>query len=397
MNLLKTVGYRLFALNYKLACLFKKKVDPRKVFAVATNDSSETGNIKSLTAYMNAYDDYEIYYYTNEDRNGAIEGEAPSFASLVFLFPWIMAESAIILMDNEFLPMAFLKVRPETKVIQLWHGTGSLKKFGQDFNTGTLLKYEKQMDDNIDDLIVYSDCQVEQYAKAFGVDKSKVRVTGLPRTDWLVGLAASPHRDRRRRIAVIKRKMERYLRASLEEKYIVLYAPTFRDNETEDPRIHLDIPQFLKEIPENVVLLVRLHPFVERVFQDDIDSEYKGRVYNVSGYRELNELLALSDILVTDYSSIFFDYAVFKRPMFFYADDIDDFIKNGRGLYMDYKNDMPGPVTDNVDELAAMVCEAVSNKVTGDNIAKKQAFVDTYYKYFDGESARRVYEECILK
>ena len=178
---------------------------------------------------------------------------------------------------------------------------------------------------------------------------------------------------------------------------MILYAPTFRDNETEDPRIHLDIPQFLKEIPENVVLLVRLHPFVERVFQDDIDSEYKGRVYNVSGYRELNELLALSDILVTDYSSIFFDYAVFKRPMFFYADDIDDFIKNGRGLYMDYKNDMPGPVTDNVDELAAMVCEAVSNKVTGDNIAKKQAFVDTYYKYFDGESARRVYEECILK
>ena len=111
-------------------------------------------------------------------------------------------------------------------------------------------------------------------------------------------------------------------------------------------------------LPENVNLFLRLHPFVAEAYKDNLTAD---GVFNVSVYEQLNELLALSDILITDYSSIVFDFCVFKRPMYFFADDMEEFKRNGRGFY----------------------------------IRKREAFLSEFYDKTDGKASERVYDMCI--
>ena len=307
-----------------------------------------------------------------------------------------MAGSGLIILDDEFLPMGYCRIRKETKVIQLWHGTGSLKKFGQDSNTGKLLDIEKRIDANIDRLAVNADCEVEQYSGAFGISTDKIKVTGLPRTDWLVSLAGNS--DRSKRMEAIKNNVEMFIMDTLVRKYVILFAPTFRDSEVNDPKLHMDIAKLIKNIPDNAIILVRLHPFVEKAFRDDLNDEsFKNRVYNVSEYPSLNELLAASDALITDYSSIFFDFAILDRPIFFFADDLQSFITDGRGLYMDYKNDVPGPVSEDEESLAVNITEVMEKGESEEEKNRRHEFVKKYYKYTDGRSAERVYENCVLQ
>ena len=123
MNI-KEISYALFALNYKIGSVLPVKKD--FVFSVMTHDASESGNIRALTAYMAKKGKYKFYYMAKEERK--------AFFHLLFVIPFIMSRANIILMDNAFMPMSYFKIRKETKVLQLWHGTGSIKKFGQDSN-----------------------------------------------------------------------------------------------------------------------------------------------------------------------------------------------------------------------------------------------------------------------
>ena len=165
---MKEIGYIIFAVIYKLCCI--KKADADTVFAVMTHDQSETGNIKTFERYMESQDDYIFYSVTKAERD---DRSVKGMLKFLFMKPAQMARASIILMDNAFLPMAFFKVRKGTKVVQLWHGTATIKKFGQDANVGKIKKYEKKLNSSITHLIVSSENLTEQYAGAFGVSRDK--------------------------------------------------------------------------------------------------------------------------------------------------------------------------------------------------------------------------------
>ncbi len=379
MNI-KEISYALFALNYKIGSVLPVKKD--FVFSVMTHDASESGNIRALTAYMAKKGKYKFYYMAKEERK--------DFFHLLFVMPFIMSRANIILMDNAFMPMSYFKIRKETKVLQLWHGTGSIKKFGQDSNVGRLKLLEKKINSNIDYLFVNSDLLVKEYAGAFGVDKKVVYATGLPRTDWLLRLVNDNQTVKK--LFDIKIKISKSKNIILDNKKIILYAPTFRDNEVDCPKLHIDILKLLEELNKNTVLFLRLHPFVSKAFKREDLSE---RVVNVSDYPDLNELMAVSDGLITDYSSLIFDYCVLNRPMYFYADDIVKFGLNDRGFYLDYNNELPGIIPNSEKDLGRIISKDLSGKEDEEFKLKREEFVKKYYKWLDGNSAKRVYETIV--
>lgn len=376
---LRELMYKIFATVYRMA--ERLPIKEELVFSIMTHDSSENGNIKTLQRYMSINENYEFYNLDKEAKKKVLK--------LLFQAPIMMARSSIVLMDNAFMPMAFFKVRGETRVLQLWHGTGSLKKFAQDSNEGRVRELERQINSNIDYLFVNSSIQIGQYARAFAIDESKVFATGLPRTDFLINLMKSENREEL--IEEIKRRVSATIKVNLEEVRTVLYAPTFRDDEVENPKLHMNVEKLREKLPKNIVILLRLHPHISGNLHFCGES-----IIDVSKYSDLNEIMAVSDALITDYSSIFFDYIVFNRPIYFFADDIESFVEDGRGLYLDYGRELPGETFDDEGRLSAQIEKDLSAE-NEKYRKKRERFMDAYYSFKDGNSTKRIYELAICE
>lgn len=459
-NRKKELGYRLFAFIYQVCRLLPVKKN--QVFSIMTHDASEQGNIRVLERYMEAQGAetpdretadasrrmeslgqrgvprgvkvaYRFCHLTGAERagvesagvesgsvagktaGGASGGAAGRIAGLFRFFlvkPYQMARAEYILMDNAFLPMAYFRVRKESQVVQLWHGTGTIKKFGQDANTGWLREQEQKINRNITHLIVNAPGLREQYAQAFGVQLERTFATGLPRTDALLaqlnktdtgqsdGVASDSRQTQSRRKNGVQAAgaptafIQTY--PALSGKKLLLYAPTFRDSEKNSPKLHLDVKKLLAELPEDYVILLRLHPFVAAAFaRENSWTEQEKRICLVSDYPDLTELMLVSDGLITDYSSIVFDYALTDKPMYFLADDLAEFSDNGRGFYEPYESFVPGPVAKREEELAEWLTEDgkdPDNTVSRRWQQRRRRFVEKYYDKLDGQAARRVYE-----
>lgn len=138
------------------------------------------------------------------------------------------------------------------------------------------------------------------------------------------------------------------------EKKIILYAPTFRDTERDingNPYfdLPLDLNKFYDEFNDKYIILLRFHYLISNNIK--IEDKLKKFVLDVSNYDDVHELLLVSDILITDYSSVFFDYAHSKNPILFFMPDFKIYKENIRGLYLDIKKDLPGPIFFNENEL----------------------------------------------
>ena len=150
-----------------------------------THDGSKDGNVAVVVDYLKKQDkDYSFQFIKKEDRRlvkkpGIWKGKLSFFIAK----PYHLATSAYVLLDNTFLPMAYIRFSKRVRVVQLWHGTGTIKRFGQDVNTGQLKKLEYLANSRITHLIVNSEQSKKEYSGSFGVAEDKVFVYGLPRTD----------------------------------------------------------------------------------------------------------------------------------------------------------------------------------------------------------------------
>lgn len=359
-------------------------VDRNKVFFIATHDDSPEGNIASVAgAIKKKRPSMRFIYLTKKDKPWR-------FFSFFVKKAYHMATSGAIILDNVFMPMAYTPISKKTVVIQLWHGTGTIKRFGLDVEKGSVARIAKKGNKRLTWLIVNGARSKKQYASAFRVDESRIRTLGLPRTDLFLDQTFLEKR---------KRRFFRYMRGRIdhpEEKRYVLYAPTFRDDQKERPGLMLDPKKILGKLEDDVVLLLRFHPHVAESFSRDMERTgmphgVYDRVADVSDYPGVTTLLAVADVLVTDYSSIVFEYALLKRPMIFYAYDLDRFRKSGRGFYEDYEIFVPGPVVRDEQglgkELSCALGKAGENK---NGKARIEAFLRDNYRRMDGRAAERV-------
>lgn len=264
--------------------------------------------------------------------------------------------------------------------IQTWHGAGALKKIGLDVISDMAKHIPDWLMDakNWDALLSTCDSVRSLYAAAFGIEQNRVLALGLPRMDLLF----DPARMGRVRDRLVARNQKNW-----KNRKIILYAPTFRDDES-NFELRMDLSKLKATLNEDFVLILRLHPIVGRAIRWNPD--WDGFVFDFSEYEDIQELLVIADVLITDYSSLIYDFSVLQRPVIFFAYDLDFYETKTRGFYLNYRTDLPGPIVYTDDQLL----EALKNlhhvqEVYADRMA---AFARENDDHFDGGAATRVIE-----
>jgi CDP-ribitol ribitolphosphotransferase len=345
-----------------------------------THDGGEDSNVSLLVNKLKKLDGSYTFSYITKSETELVKSLKAVSKLLAFFFlkPYHMARSKVILMDNIFLPMAYIRLSRNVKVIQLWHGTGTIKKFGQDVNSGRLKEQERRANRNITHLIVNNKQTAKLYAKVFGIDIHRVYPLGLPKTDDILN-----RMGRMKEINIKVNKKNIYEKYNLPmDKKLILYAPTFRDINLGSDRVLKHVEELAERLPKDYILGLRLHPYVARMAKR-IDKE---NVRDLSNERSLSELMIASDLLITDYSSIIFEYCITEKPMIFFAYDLDDFISHGRGFYNDYTSYVPGPVVKDVME----VIDIINKKDY--RLEEIHTFVRNNFPNLDGKASERIIE-----
>lgn len=285
------------------------------------------------------------------------------------------ATSKTVILD-EFTPQIhYIDLRPETKLIQLWHACGAFKTFG--FTRLSKPKGSPQPTRNhrsYDYVTVSSTYCKKCHSEGFGIATDNVVATGIPRTDVFF--------DKEYSETAKKKFFDTH--QNFVGKKIVLFAPTFRGMVKETafyPTEMFDLEKVCEMLPEEYVFIVKHHPFVND--KQPIPEKYKDRIIDLSEDTELNDLLFVTDLIITDYSSLVFEAALLDIPMIFYVFDLEKYI-NERDFYFDFKLYAPGKIVYSQEQLINSINQ---KDYCTDRI---KPFADMFFDYRDGKSTDRV-------
>ena len=341
---------------------------------------------KYLYEYMyNKYGDELDYVWVINDQNVDIPGNPKKVKRFSLAYYKELARSKYWVINGR--QASRLHKRDSQKIISTWHGT-PLKKLGLDIGNvhtrdpnikKSYIKVAKEWDY----LISPNHYTTEILRSCFAYD-GDILETGYPRNDILYN--ATPEQ-------VQKIKDDLNLPS---DKKIVLYAPTWRDDEYFDAgKMHftlkLELDKLQKAIGDEYIVLVRTHYFVA----DKLDlSPYKGFAYDVCKYDDIAELYLISDILITDYSSVFFDYANLRRPILYYTYDLEKYENVLRGFYIDIHSEVPGPLLKTTEE----VIDAILNieDLKKEYADKYDEFYERFCSFEDGNASKRI-DDAIRK
>ncbi|MCJ1783065.1 bifunctional glycosyltransferase/CDP-glycerol:glycerophosphate glycerophosphotransferase [Mammaliicoccus sciuri] len=285
---------------------------------------------------------------------------------------------------NARLPL-YLNKKDNQIYIQTWHGT-PLKRLANDMKIvrmpgTTTPKYKKNFyaeTSRWDYLISPNRYSTNIFKTAFWMDENRTLEIGYPRNDILVNRS-----NDQEYIEKLKKELN-----IPKGKKIIMYAPTWRDDEFVkkgkylfDLKINLENLQ--KELGDEFVILLRMHYLISNAL--DL-SGYEDFAIDVSNYNDISELYLISDALITDYSSVMFDFGILKRPQYFFAYDIEKYDKGLRGFYMDYMNDLPGEIITDEFKLAEELKDIDKHKEKYKD--KIERFYDKFCSIEKGQSSK---------
>jgi CDP-glycerol glycerophosphotransferase len=288
---------------------------------------------------------------------------------------------------NTHLPRDFRKADGQT-VLQTWHGVGT-KKIGLDMrevhfaNKSYLENIRNGESDQWDYLVSPNPFTSPILRRAFAYG-GRLLETGVPRNDIF-------HRaDRIERARVVKQRL-----GIDPDRKVVMYAPTWRDTLFDGPGryrldLRFDLYETVRKLGDNYVILFRRHSNIL-----DTLPHGEGAVVDASDYPEVQELLLVTDILISDYSTLMCDFANTGRPMLFYTYDLANYRDVVRGFYFDFENEVPGPLISDQSDLVAAIADA--DAIRAENDAKYQAFAERFCVWDDGHAAERVVDAVFGK
>lgn len=378
--------------SYTIACgrtiyskASKNKLDEKMIFFESFFGKSYTGNPKYLyEAMLEMGMDKEytfVWAYSGEDKD-IIPGNpiivdrfepGDYYKYLALSKYWI---------NNIIFPIH--TKRPGNVYLQTWHGT-PLKKLGYDI---TIPGPEVQGRENFynesrnwDYLISSNPYSTEIFRRAFKYDE-EVLEDGYPINDIFF-------KDNTEFVKNLKSKL-----GIDENKKIILYAPTWKDDEQNESWQHyfnleIDLERLYEEFSDEYVVILKMHHLVSENLR--IDEKLKDFAIDLSGYDDIQELYVLSDILITDYSSVFFDYAHSRRPILFFVPDLNHYIENVRGLYLNMEKELPGPLIKDNDELINIIKNI--DEVSSEYSDKYDEFYERFCSLCKGDSAKRIIEK----
>lgn len=366
---------------------FSVRVDDRLLVFGAYNGKSYACSPKAVYEYMIQNEKYKNYKYVwffdepdkyeflEKNRNTKIvkKGSSECEKYLHQAKYWILNFRAM----DHWIPSK------NQIYVQCWHGT-PLKRLGYDItnsdnamNSVSEIKSKYKSDAKRFDYMV-SPCKfvTEKFTSAWNLEKmgkqDAVLEIGYPRNDFL-------NKFTEENVITVKEK----LGLINEKRKIILYAPTWRDNQHDAEKgyvyknpVNFDLLR--EKLGDEYIILFRAHYLVA----DNFDfKSYDGFIYDVSKYDDINELYIISDILITDYSSVFFDYAILERPILFYMYDMEEYRDEMRGFYLNI-NQLPGPIVRDEKELINVIREMKT--------CDMRSFNNEYNKMNDGQASLRL-------
>lgn len=276
--------------------------------------------------------------------------------------------------------IACLKLNPKTKVIQTWHGCGAFKKFGLSSSSGTFganrdiqVKYPYHA--KYDLVTVSSPEAVWAYNDAMGFSPNTSNVTpiGVSRTDVFFNQE------------FINTSKERlYSKLPIEyNKKILLYMPTFRGNliNAKVPN-NMDFKLMYDNLKDDYIILIKYHPLAKNI--PNIPIEYNRFIFDCTNRFSSDELLCCTDILVTDYSSVVFEFSLFEKPIIFFTPDLDSYY-NERGFYYKFEDFVPSEICRSTSELIKVIYN-----LNFQDTQKIVQFKEKFMSSCDGHSTDRI-------
>nr|GGG73465.1 hypothetical protein GCM10011398_17410 [Virgibacillus oceani] len=295
----------------------------------------------------------------------------------VNLLQWIqsiyhLATCDKLFVDNYFGFLASTNFKPNVQCIQLWHAAGAIKQFGlkdKSITTRSKNAYKRfnKVYGRFTHVTVGSEKMAAIFRQSFGISNDVIVRSGIPRSDFFFNNQK-------------KRMIEQSLQSvypAIKRKKVILYAPTYRDDELNKTDIVLEIQKLNEAFIDEYILFLRLHPAIK----NDFSNNYNDFVYDVSNYTDINHLLVVTDILITDYSSIPFEFSLLERPMIFFAYDLEKYGET-RGFWEDYETLVPGPVVRNTNDLIHAIQE---NKF---DLQRVKDFASQWNQYSRGSSSK---------
>jgi len=373
--------YILFYIVWPLAFMLYsiKPVDEKLItFAYNKNYSSMPDNLAGIYNYLK-----------NKGYNCVIQATPQGKLQRILFgikFQKYYARSKVVFITDNLDLLYHHKPNKGTKVVQLWHACGAFKKWGYstlDLAWGGSRKNMTRFPthNTYTDVFVSSEDVIPCYAEAFNCDPKIIKPLGTPRTDIYFdkGFISSCRNE------LLKAFPE------IGNRKIILYAPTFRGNSAEESYNDnaLDYGMLKENFGNEYALVLKLHPFMAKKFKmsDEEKKLYGDFVFNATPVPiEVN--LGAADLLIADYSSLIFEYALLSKPMIFYAYDLEQY-DHDRSFYFDYKSFVPGKIVVTNEEIVDTI---KSRDFEEDKIPE---FRRKFMSACDGHCTERIAEYCI--
>ena len=355
-NIILTIILSIF---YPFSLL--QKVEKDKISFISLESKVLAHDFELINDGLVKSDHYKLEYILFEYSSSLKNQFAYVLACIRQLF--LINRSHLVLLDfNNFVVSKF-KRKKGVKVLQVWHATGAIKQFG---NT---VKRDYKIQ-NYDYAIVNSEFFVDTFSRAFNVNKDNVKITGIPETDKLFSAKYIEES--------ITDVYQKY--PLLKDKKIITYAPTFRGRiGTGFHEIEIDLDFVQKSLGNDYAIIYKPHPLItQSKYQNNSNIIYMQ-------HESIKKVFAITDILVSDYSAIIFDYMVTQKPLIAYVPDLADY-RLTPGIIFDYEAEFPGAIVKTDQDLVNEI-----SMIDYDE-EKHSKLYDKVFQYRDGRSLQRVIE-----
>ena len=339
----------------------------RVVLATARNEQLE-GNLLHLhRAIQSQHPEIELRLLLEPYRYG-LRGKL-AYLTRLARGMYYLQTARLFVVDNAYFPIHVAPHRPETTVVQVWHAAGALKRFGLDVPALHDPTERRFLHRNYDYVVVGGEAARRPYADALRTPASQVLALGSPRTDFFFDLEA------------MAEARQRLLDAhpQLIGRKVVLYAPTFRGRgEAKRASPGFDAARLRSLLPDDHALVLKAHPNL-----DPLATPTAGYDVVIDPGAEINEVFTVADILVTDYSSSIFEWALLGRPLVLLVPDLEQYAADP-GLYLDYRTELIGTQVPDTDGVAAAIA---GNDF---DLSGYGAFVNRHLHASDGTASLRI-------
>lgn len=378
--------YRIWPMVYRRAA--KKPIDENKAL-LAANSARLPDNLSAMKRELESRG-MNCRVLLAPAGAGSISGRIAEFRRNID-FQREYATSKLVFVEDAFFPLFANHPREGTRVVQLWHACGAFKKWGYstaDLKWGADRKSLERypIHNTYTDVTVSASGVAKYYAEAFNCSQEIIKPLGVPRTD----VYFDPSFVSSAREEILK------IHPEIGQRKIILYAPTFRGNSILKSYmdLKLDIERMSEALSDEFVLLYKLHPQTAKRFtlDDEERKRYSSFVFDISTGVRIDTAMCAADMLISDYSSVIFEYSLLDRPMIFFAYDLEEYDRD-RSFYNKYEDFVPGEIVRDTEG----IIRAVESARNGFDSQRIKNFKEEFMSACDGHSTERIAKAFIGK